>query len=95
MFKNKKHLKGSGNVITEFLTRRKNDLLKQCYEKIPGTFSERSIWTHFGKILIKKAGQRTKTFEIKSTADIDKFLTIHSLESRDSSQDAHVGTEEP
>ena len=31
VFKNKKHLKGSGNVITEFLTRWKNDLLKQCY----------------------------------------------------------------
>ena len=94
VFKNKKHLKGSGNVITEFLTRRKNELLKQCYDKIPGTFADRSIWTHHGKILIKKAGERTKTFEIKSATDIDRFLSNHNLESRDTPQDAHVVDEE-
>ena len=84
VFKHKKNLKGSGHVISEFLTRRKNDLLKQCYDRIPGRFAERSIWTHYGKILVKMAGLRTRTYEIKSTIDIDNFLTEHALTSRDS-----------
>ena len=94
VFTHKKHLKGSGKVITEFLTRRKNELLKQCYAKIPGSFADRSIWTHYGKIFIKKAGNRTKTFEIKASSDIDKFLMDYNLDPRDSPQDAHVVIEE-
>ena len=82
VFSNKKKLKGTSKVISEFLTRKKSDLLKKCYDKIPGSFTERSIWTHFGKILVRKAGSDTKTFEIKSDIDIDKFLHAHGMSAR-------------
>ena len=93
VFKNKKQLKGSGKVITEFLTKRKAELLKKCYDMIPGRFSERSIWTHYGKILVKKAGDRTTTYEIKSINDIERFLKNHNLVPRDSSQEASQETQ--
>ena len=76
-FSIRKKLKGSGKVITEFLTPKRSALLKECYDKIPGTFSERSIWTHFGKILVKKAGNTSTTYEIKSSNDIQKFLDTY------------------
>ena len=84
VFSNKSKLKGSGKVISEFLTPRKSALLKECHEKIPGSFRERSIWTHFGKVLVKKHGDSTKTFEIKCSNDITKFLTEHNLTARES-----------
>ena len=79
VFFNKKKLKGSGQVISEFLTPKRSALLKECYDKIPGTFNDRSIWTHFSKILVKKAGSSSSTYEIKSSIDIQKFLDTHHL----------------
>ena len=79
VYSNKKKLKGTGKIISEFLTRKKSDLLKRCYDTIPGTFAERSIWTHYGKILVRKAGSTTRTYEIKSDIDIKKFLDAHGM----------------
>ena len=83
VFMHKKKLKGSGKVITEFLTPKKSALLKECYDRIPGNFTERSIWTHFGKILVRKNGNSTKTYEIKSSEDIQCFLTEHNINAQD------------
>ena len=43
----------------------------------------RSIWTHYGKVLVRKCGQSNKTFEIKCSSDIGKFLTEHNLTARE------------
>ena len=84
VYSNKKKLKGSGKIISEFLTCKKSDLLKRCYDTIPGSFSERSIWTHHGKILVRKAGSDTRTCEIKSEIDIKKFLDAHGMAEQNS-----------
>ena len=84
VFAHKKNLKGSTNVISEFLTQRKTSLLKDVHEKIPGTFRERSIWTHHGKILVKMAGDNNKIHEIKSSMDIDNFRNKHQPASQPS-----------
>ena len=94
VFSNKKKLKGTGKVISEFLTIKKSALLKECHDKIPGTFAERSIWTHYGKILIKKRGDSTTTHEIKSTSDIGKFLREHQLTAREVSSHSSGQTHE-
>ena len=65
VFANRKHLKGTGKVISEFLTPKRSALLKECHDHIPGTFSMRSIWTHHGKIFVKKVGDNTIISEIK------------------------------
>ena len=87
IFSNKKKLKGSGKVINEFLTPRRSALLKECYDTIPGTFSERSIWTHNGKILVRKNGSDNTTHEIKCTDNIQTFLAKHNLTARGASSD--------
>ena len=79
VFKHKKNLKHTGKVISEFLTPRKSALLKECHDKVPGTFSDRSIWTHHGKILIKKVGTNDTPLEIKTSNDIGLFLQKHGL----------------
>ena len=86
VFANKKYLKGTGKVISEFLTPKRNAILKECYDRIPGTFSQRSIWTHHGKILVKQVGNTTKIREIKSSNDINKFLSDHGLTERSRDQ---------
>ena len=87
IFSNKKKLKGSGKVINEFLTPRRSALLKECYDTIPGTFSERSIWTHNGRILVRKNGSDNTTYEIKCTDNIKTFLAKHNLTARGASSD--------
>ena len=74
VFRKKKHLKGTGIVISEFLTSRRSALLKKCRDKIPGSFTERSIWTDNGRILAKKSG--CEIVHIRTENDLDKF--IHS-----------------
>lgn len=83
VFMNKKKLKGSGKVISEFLTPKKSALLKECYDTIPGTFQDRSIWTHFGKVLVRKSGTSSTIREIKSSQDIQNFLSEHNLSVRE------------
>ena len=83
VFKHKKNLKHTGKVISEFLTPRKSALLKECHDKIPGTFSDRSIWTHHGKILIKKVGSSDTPIEIKGSGDIGLFLQKYKLVARE------------
>ena len=83
IFSNKKQLKGSGKVINEFLTPRRSALLKECYDLVPGTFKDRSIWTHNGRILIRKSGDGNTTCEIKYKDDIMLFLAKHNLTARD------------
>ena len=79
VFSNKSKLKGSGKVISEFLTQKKNIMLKKCRETIPGSIQDRSIWTHNGKILVRMNNTSAKTFEIKSSNDIHRFLVEHNL----------------
>ena len=83
IFSNKKKLKGSGKIINEFLTPRRSALLKECYDLVPGTFKDRSIWTHNGRILIRKCGDGYATCEIKCKDDIMLFLAKHNLTARD------------
>ena len=78
VFKKKKDLKGKGIVLTEFLTTRRSQLLKECITKIPGDFSTRSIWTDSGKILVKiKDNDDIPITHIVSSNDITKFLSDH------------------
>ena len=79
VFSNKSKLKGSGKVISEFLTQKKNMMLKKCRETIPGSLQDRSIWTHNGKILVRMNSTSAKTFEIKSNNDLHRFLAEHNL----------------
>ena len=85
VFSNKSKLKGTGKIMSELLTPKKSALLKECIELIPGSYHDRSIWTHYGKILVRKSGTSTKTYEIKSGNDIRKFLAEHNLSVRDTS----------
>ena len=42
-----------------------------------------NIWTHYGKVLMRKCGQSNKTFEIKCSNDIARFLAEHNLTARE------------
>ena len=75
VYKKKKALKNSGIVIMEYLTKKRSDLLKLCFEKIPGSNTERSIWTDNGKILVKLTGK--DTVHIKDIHDLNTFLQKH------------------
>ena len=70
IFRKKKGLKGTGIVITEFLTPTRSTLLKKCFEKIPG---EKSIWTDNGRILVKLNGQEDIS-HIANDSELDNFL---------------------
>ena len=74
MFRNKKKLKGTGKTISELLTNKRSKLLKKCIERIPGSFSERSIWTDYGKILVKLESHPRAT-QICSEEDLNEFVT--------------------
>ena len=73
VFNNKRCLKGKGIVITEFLTAKRSQLLKECISRIQGDFSTRSIWTDNGKILVKIKNKDGIT-HIASSNDLEKFL---------------------
>ena len=75
VYKKKKALKNSGIVITEYLTKRRSNLLKLCFEKVPGSNTERSIWTDNGKILVKLIGK--DIVHIKDINDLNLFLREH------------------
>ena len=70
IFRKKSKLKGTGIVITEFLTPTRSQLLKKCFEKIPG---EKSIWTDNGRILVKLHGQEDIS-HIANDLELDNFL---------------------
>ena len=76
VFKQKKQLKGTGIVISEYLTPTRSALLKKCYEKIPGSVTQRSIWTDNGRILVKKTGGNI--VNITKELDITTFLSNNS-----------------
>ncbi|CAL4133018.1 unnamed protein product, partial [Meganyctiphanes norvegica] len=73
LFRNKKHLKGSGITISELLTSKRSKLLKKCIERIPGSFADRSIWTDYGKILVKLESHQRAT-HITSENDLNEFV---------------------
>ena len=75
VYKKKKALKHSGIVITEYLTKKRSALLKLCFDKIPGSNTDRSIWTDNGRILVKLTGKDIE--HIKDTYDLNKFLQHH------------------
>ena len=70
IFRKKRYLKGTGIVITEFLTPTRSTLLKKCFEKIPG---EKSIWTDNGRILVKLHGQEDIS-HIANDLELHNFL---------------------
>ena len=75
VYKKKKALKSSGIVITEYLTKKRSALLKLCFDKIPGSNMERSIWTDNGRILVKLTGK--DIVHIKDIQDLNTFLQEH------------------
>ena len=75
VYKKKKALKNSGIVITEYLTKKRSALLKLCFDKIPGSNTERSIWTDNGRILVKLIGK--DIVHIKDVHDLNTFLQEH------------------
>ena len=75
VYKKKKALKNSGIVITEYLTKKRSNLLKLCFDKVPGSNTERSIWTDNGRILVKLTGK--DIVHIKDTQDLNTFLQEH------------------
>ena len=70
IFRNRKGLKGTGIVITEFLTPTRSALLKKCLEKIPG---DKSIWTDNGRVLVKLHGQEGIS-HIANELELENFL---------------------
>ena len=70
IFRKKKALKGTGIVITEFLTPTRSTLLKKCFEKIT---VDKSIWTDNGRILVKLHGQEDIS-HIANDSELDNFL---------------------
>ena len=75
VYKKKKALKNSGIVITEFLTKKRSALLKLCFDNIPASNTERSIWTDNGRILVKMTGKDIE--HIKDIYDRNIFLQDH------------------
>ena len=75
VYKKKKALKNSGIVITEYLTKKRSKLLKLCFDKVPGSNTERSIWTDNGRILVKLTGK--DIVHIKDLNDLNTFIQEH------------------
>lgn len=65
VFINKSKLKGSGIMITEFLTKRRLDLFKECR-----VMFERNCWTANGVIIVLLNGARNR---ITTKADLQKL----------------------
>ena len=70
IFRKKRALRGSGIVMTEFLTPTRSALLKKCHNKIT---AEKSIWTDNGRILVKLHNGGDIT-HIANETELNNFL---------------------
>lgn len=71
LYRSKKSLKGTGITIHEDLTKPRLNLLKRAIE----CYTEKSVWTHDGVIMIKIGEARP--FRVRSEKELDSLMERH------------------